>query len=234
MKPYQSIEIIDSEEPLVAIPEDEFKLEIPSAYVKCGADYQGKSPYFLRQGVLSRLRQAQAKLKEIQPDWQLKIFDAYRPINVQQHMVDYTFHSICCDRQVNPQTLTAEEREKLYQEVYQIWAVPSYNPLTPPPHSTGAAIDLTLMTDKGEEIDMGGKIDELPPRCYPHYYTQSQNPQEQKYHQHREILWQVMTYVGFRRHPQEWWHFSYGDQLWAWLENQAQPNDYTVAKYGRV
>ncbi|MDG2329833.1 MAG: M15 family metallopeptidase, partial [Synechococcus sp. cluster2_bin.44] len=22
--------------------------------------------------------------------------------------------------------------------------------------------------------------------------------------------------VGFIQHPNEWWHYSYGDQLWAW------------------
>ena len=25
-----------------------------------------------------------------------------------------------------------------------------------------------------------------------------------------------MTKFGFAQHPNEWWHFSYGDQLWAW------------------
>ena len=234
MKPYQTIKIVECDEPLVAIPSSEFDLEIPSAYVKCGADYQGKSPYFLRQGVLHKLLQAKAKLKDIKPHWHFKIFDAYRPINVQQHMVDYTLNSICLDRQINFPQLTLEEREKLYQEVYQIWAIPSDNPLTPPPHSTGAAIDLTMMTDQREELDMGGKIDELPPNCYPDYYAQSKNALEQKYHHHRYVLWQVMNNAGFRRHPQEWWHFSYGDQLWAWLENQDRPTTNTVAKYGKV
>jgi D-alanyl-D-alanine dipeptidase len=234
MKPYQKIKIRECGEPLVAIPPSEFDLALPSAYVKCGADYQGKSPYYLRQGVLHNLRKAKEKLQEIQPDWQLKIFDAYRPINVQQHMVDYTFNSICLDRQLEPQQLTPEEKDRIHQEVYQIWAIPSDNPLTPPPHSTGAAIDLTLMTKKGQEIDMGGKIDDLPPNCYPDYYAHSDNPHEQEYHRHRSLLGQIMNYAGFRRHPHEWWHFSYGDQLWAWLENQEQPTSNTVAKYGRI
>lgn len=233
MKPYQTIAIIECNEPLIAITESEFRLEKPSAYVKCGADYQGKSPYYLRQGVLNKLLQAKAILKKINPDWQLKIFDAYRPINVQQYMVDYTFRSICDDRQINPEKLTLAEKEKLYQEVYQIWAVPSDNPATPPPHSTGSAIDLTIMTDNGQEIDMGGKIDDLPPTCYPNYYLNSDNPMAKQYHQHRSILYNVMIEAGFRRHPQEWWHFSYGDQLWAWLENEEYHQN-TVAKYGRL
>jgi D-alanyl-D-alanine dipeptidase len=34
------------------------------------------------------------------------------------------------------------------------------------------------------------------------------------------LLNQVMTHSGFQRHPTEWWHFSYGDQLWAWISNE--------------
>ena len=234
MKPYQTIEIVECHEPLVKIPATEFDLEIPSAYVKCGADYQGQSPYFLRQGVLARLLQAKAELNKIKPHWQLKIFDAYRPISIQQHMVDYTFQSMCRDRYLNPQQLSLEEKEKLYQEVYHIWAIPSYNPLTPPPHSTGAAIDLTFMTEEEEEIEMGGNIDELSPRSHPDYYAQATNQKEQQYHSDRQILWQIMSRAGFHRHPNEWWHFSYGDQLWAWLENQVHLEKKIVARYGRA
>ena len=33
----------------------------------------------------------------------------------------------------------------------------------------------------------------------------------------RRLLHWVMTQAGFAGHPDEWWHFSYGDQLWAAL-----------------
>ena len=26
----------------------------------------------------------------------------------------------------------------------------------------------------------------------------------------------AMNQAGFVQHPCEWWHFSFGDQLWAW------------------
>lgn len=29
-----------------------------------------------------------------------------------------------------------------------------------------------------------------------------------------------MNQAGFVQHPNEWWHFSYGDQLWCWISNQ--------------
>lgn len=233
MKPYQIIPIIESKQPLVAIPEKEFILENPSAYVKLGADYEGKSPYFLREEVLERLLKAKHYLKSIKPHWQIKIFDAYRPVTVQQFMVDYTFNSICNHRHLHASFLTSEEKTSIYEEVYQIWAIPSDNPLTPPPHSTGSAIDLTLLDDHGLEVDMGGDIDELSVRSQPNYYQDSIDTQEKLFHQHRQILLEIMNYGGFRRHQGEWWHFSYGDQMWAWLQNLDTPNVNAMAKYGR-
>jgi D-alanyl-D-alanine dipeptidase len=42
-----------------------------------------------------------------------------------------------------------------------------------------------------------------------------------------------MTQAGFERHPQEWWHFSLGDQLWAW-QRQQQTGELVMAHYGRA
>ncbi len=233
MKPYQNIIIKECNEPLVAIPDTEFYLENPSAYVKLGADYQGKSPYFLREGVLERLLIAKQKLNKINPHWQIKIFDAYRPVSVQQFMVDYTFNGICQERGINPQTLTEAEKESIYQEVFKIWAIPSENPLTPPPHSTGGAIDLTIMDENRDIIPMGGEIDELSPISFPDYYVNAESEAEKTYHQNRQILLHIMTEAGLNRHLEEWWHFSYGDQMWAWLQNQANPYGDYIAKYGK-
>jgi len=236
MKPYQNIKIVECHEPLVPIPEGEFILENPPAYVKLGADYHGKSPYYLREEVLKRLLRSKQKLVQLKPSWQIKIFDAYRPLSVQHFMVDYTFNSICVDRGLEPSCLTLWQKASIYDEVYTIWAMPSDNPLTPPPHSTGSAIDLTLC-ENGKEIDMGGEIDELSPRSNPDYYKNSTDEKEQIFHHNREILLEIMTYSGFRRHQGEWWHFSYGDQMWAWLENlessPSMPKTH-LARYGRI
>ena len=29
-----------------------------------------------------------------------------------------------------------------------------------------------------------------------------------------------MKQAGFVQHPNEWWHFSFGDQLWSWFSKQ--------------
>lgn len=234
MKPYQQVPIEECGEALVSVANLNFALESPHAYEKLGAPYGGKSPYFLRQGVLSRLLQAQEVLQQQHPGWNILIFDAYRPVAVQQFMVDYTFAQVLRSRQQTLADLSPDAQSQLWEEVYQLWAVPSYDPATPPPHSTGAAIDITLVDETGNPVDMGGEIDEFSDRSSPDYYLHHPHPQAEIYHHHRQILYTIMRQSGFQRHPKEWWHFSYGDQLWAWLNNQENQTENSIACYGRA
>lgn len=233
-KPYRQVPIQECGEPLVAIPLELFAIETPHPYIKCGADYDGKSPYYLRQGVLDRVIQAQVSLQQIHPGWQIQIFDAYRPVEVQQYMVDYTFNQVVKDRQLNLANLSEAQQQSIGDDVYQIWAIPSFDLATPPPHSTGAAIDITLVDEAGRLVNMGSPIDEMSDRSLPDYFANALDPIEIRYHQNRQLLDRIMTDVGTIRHPSEWWHFSCGDQLWAWLEHQADPQHPLIAHYGRV
>jgi D-alanyl-D-alanine dipeptidase len=81
---------------------------------------------------------------------------------------------------------------------------------------------------------MGSPIDEMSTRSQPDHFANTIDSQSQTYHQHRQILLQIMTQAGFRRHPGEWWHFSIGDQLWAWLINLDDPQYPVTAYYGRA
>lgn len=234
MKPYQKILIRESNEPLIAISLEKFAVENPHPYEKLGAEYGGRSPYCLRRSVLEALEMAQLLLNKSHPGWKLKIYDAYRPVGVQQFMVDYTFHSLLQKHHLTPHTVSPQQRQNLWEQVYQLWAAPSVDKNTPPPHSTGSAVDLTLVNTYNRAIDMGGEIDELSERSHPDYYKDSKQLNEQQYHRHRQLLNRVMTHAGFSRHPHEWWHFSLGDQMWAWLHNQQHPNDVVEARYGRI
>ncbi|WP_310481832.1 M15 family metallopeptidase [Chamaesiphon sp. VAR_48_metabat_403] len=234
LKPYRQVPIQECGEPLVAIPLELFAIETPHPYIKCGADYDGKSPYYLRQGVLDRLIQAQDYLQQIHPGWRIQIFDAYRPVQVQQYMVDYTFHQTVRDRQLDLANLSAAQQQEIWDDVYQVWAIPTFDLATPPPHSTGAAIDITLVDEDGEPVNMGSPIDEMSDRSLPEYFANALDPIEIQYHQNRQLLDRIMTDSGTIRHPSEWWHFSCGDQLWAWLKHQVDPLHPLEAFYGRV
>lgn len=230
-KPYQQITIDDCHEPLVKIPSDIFAFVSPHPYQKLGAPYEDKSPFYVRKGVLDRLIQANQTLQQLRPGWKIQIFDAYRPVVVQQFMVNYTFAELVNAKKLNSTTLNETQREDLWQQVYQFWAMPNLDPTMPPPHSTGAAIDVTLINETGTTIDMGSEIDEISERSLPNYFADNK---EKPYHEHRQTLDQAMRSAGFVRHWNEWWHFSYGDQIWAWMMTQNQPDRLFIARYGRV
>jgi zinc D-Ala-D-Ala dipeptidase len=233
MRPYHQIPIIECGEPLVEIPLKLFAVESPHPYEKLGAPYGTHSPYYLRQSVVENLLQAQNYLQLLQPNWQIQIFDAYRPVAVQQFMVDYSFAEALNQRGLIEAELSPNQRQELWELVYQIWAAPSLYEKTPPPHSTGAAVDVTLVDDQGQIVNMGSLIDELSERSHPDYYANSEYTEAQQYHTHRQLLHEVMLKAGFQRNPREWWHFSYGDQMWAWLNNQSNTNNVFTARYGR-
>lgn len=124
--------------------------------------------------------------------------------------------------------------DEIWEEVYKIWAEPSLDEKTPPPHSTGAAVDVTLVDDAGAIVDMGSPIDEMSERSHPSYFGNATDLQAQQFHANRQLLCDVMETAGFKRNPREWWHFSSGDQMWAWLNNEANPDNSLNARYGRL
>ncbi|MDF5706317.1 MAG: M15 family metallopeptidase [Nostoc sp. S4] len=234
MRPYHQIPIFECGEQMMEIPLKLFAVESPHPYEKLGAPYGKHSPYYLRQSVIKNLIQAQNYLELLRPNWRIQIFDGYRPIAVQQFMVDYSFAQAVQERGLIEVELSPNQRQEIWQAVYEIWAAPSLDEKTPPPHSTGGAVDVTLVDDSGEILNMGSPIDEMSERSHPDYYANSNYPEAQKYHAHRQILRDVMLKAGFQRNPREWWHFSFGDQMWAWLNNQSNPASPVSARYGRL
>ncbi len=234
---YRAVPIAECDDPLVAIPAAPFAFTHPHPYVALGAPYGEASPWMLRQRVLDALLRAQEKLDARRPGWRLKLFDAYRPVAVQAFMVwqEFRAQAALAGRSLaaygDPSELQACDPELyglLAAKVFEFWGMPSEDPRTPPPHSTGAAIDLTLEDASGREVDMGSPIDETTARSYPDHYAAASSPQAQAFHAGRVLLDQAMTAAGFSRHRNEWWHFSLGDQMWAWAQGKSP------AIYGRA
>lgn len=76
-------------------------------------------------------------------------------------------------------------------------------------HQTGGAVDLTLCDNNGTPLDMGS---EYPVKCKEMVTSYVLTP---TINGRRNLLCKVMYKEGFANYPGEWWHFSYGDQLWA-------------------
>ena len=234
MRPWSPIPIVDCGEPLVALPAALLRLE-PHPYVAAGAPYgPGACPFRLRSGVVERLLRAQAALQAQDPQLQLAIFDGWRPLAVQRFMVDHSITAECRARGIDP-ARPSTARDAVVAEVGRFWAPPSEDPSTPPPHSTGAAVDLTLADSRGTAVAMGSEIDAIGAVSEPEHFRQLAADLPEGEDRSRALHWQgnrdllssAMQVAGFAQHPNEWWHFSHGDQLWAWCNGARQ------AIYGR-
>jgi D-alanyl-D-alanine dipeptidase len=78
------------------------------------------------------------------------------------------------------------------------------------PHQTGGAVDLTLVDANGYLLDMGTKYSEFNKKTP----TKSKLITKQQ-SRNRLILLNAMRAAGIQNYPGEWWHFSYGDRMWA-------------------
>ncbi len=227
MRPWSSIPITDCGEPLLELPAALLRLE-PHPYAALGAPYGGgASPFRLRRGVLQRLLAADAALGRQRPGWRLAIFDAWRPLAVQRFMVEQATAEECRRRGVE-RGRPSPALAAVVAEVGRFWAPPSDDPATPPPHSTGAAVDLCLADAAGRPLSLGSPIDAIGAVSEPdHFAAADPGTEAGEWHRRRVLLRAVLAAAGFAQHPNEWWHFSWGDQLWAWRSGAP------AARYGR-
>lgn len=229
----RSIACVECREELIPLPAT-FKLQEPHPYASLGAPYGAHSPFNLRSGVVERLLAAREHLRSLKPEYNFLIWDGYRPLEVQHYMVEHTLAQLADERGLDVAALIPEQREELLSIVFQVWARPDPDPDMPPPHSTGAAVDLTIIDEQGRPLDMGSEIDAFPPLCLPNHYADKTSPEDRLRHSNRELLLSVMNSAGFARLPHEWWHFSYGDKMWAYLRtNGNNPEKGPTALYGR-
>jgi D-alanyl-D-alanine dipeptidase len=82
---------------------------------------------------------------------------------------------------------------------------------SPPPHTTGAAVDLALWdVAKGDYVDTVSPY-EWDEKSAP---TTIRGLSEQA-ERNRRLLVQTLEATGLTNYAGEWWHWSYGDQGWA-------------------
>ncbi len=147
---------------------------------------------------------------------ELDILDAYRPLAVQDYFysiwVPSFLHSIHPEKGIE----WARRETALY------WTTAPADALelecAPPPHSTGGAVDLTLAFINGHRLEMGTIFDDLTSRSRPNHFEvedAAHSFTDLEARSNRRILFHAMVDAGFAPHPLEWWHFSFGDRLWA-------------------
>lgn len=96
---------------------------------------------------------------------------------------------------------------------YEMWKLvpkPGYvaNPDKGSVHNRGAAVDLTLVTLDGGEVEMPTPYDTFTPKAH-HGATDGVSEAAQK---NRERLKAAMVAAGFRINRMEWWHYELGQK----------------------
>jgi D-alanyl-D-alanine dipeptidase len=168
---------------------------------------------WLRRTVADKLRRVNARAGEA--GLELFLFDAWRPRSVQAH-----FHDIWMPGELKRRG-SKLEGAALIEAVERYWAAPSDGEDSPAPHATAAAVDLTLRWKQGEPLWMGSLFDDVTALAHRDRFenlpADSFSFSDEEARAGRRLLHWLMTEEGFAGHPDEWWHFSWGDQLWAAL-----------------
>lgn len=149
--------------------------------------YERLKKAYLQKDVAERLSKVQDYLAKINPGFHLLIYDALRPVSVQQKMWDAL------------DSLPPVERGKFVS-----------NPKNRSLHNMGAAVDLTILDQQGVPLDMGAGYDDIRKIAYPsmekQFLTEGKLTEVQI--GNRDLLRKVMKSQGFRQLQTEWWHFN--------------------------
>lgn len=173
------------------------------------------SQLFVRRTVADRLLAVNARLAA--DGLEVYLFDAWRPQAVQRH-----FHDVWFPAWLRRRAPHLDGRE-LLEEIQKYWAAPSDGAQSPSPHSTGGAVDLTLrFKATGQHLFMGGLFDDATEEAWTDACERRPvvSMSDEDARANRRLLYWAMTEAGFANNPTEWWHYSWGDQMWAKLRNE--------------
>jgi len=227
LKIWNKIPIKDNGDKLIAIPSC-LKFLDPHPYYHLGAPYKDKTSIWkLREEVVNRLVKVNDYLIS-KNSFYLLIYDSWRPLEVQEFMFKRAFLLECEKYDIDISFENIKSYPSILKKVEKFWAYPSHDSRYPPPHSTGGALDVCFSDKDGNLVEMGSMVDQMDETSIPDFYANIKNTEAFIWNSRRNLLREIMTKFGFTQHPNEWWHFSYGDQLWAWKNKKAN------ALYGKI
>jgi D-alanyl-D-alanine dipeptidase len=174
---------------------------------------ESNSFHRVRLSVAEKLVKAAGSLPS---DLRFLVIEGHRALAQQKkHFTDYSTEL----KKLNPDW----GAERIYNEASKYIAPPEIVP----PHSTGGALDITLVDASGKELDMGTELNATPVECENACFTYSEHISAEA-KRNRGILIKALSGVGFINYPTEWWHWSYGDRYWAFVTRQ------TAALFGPI
>jgi len=191
-------ELRESEASALEIFDDEPLVELKHPLVKTLNCYweagweNALAGCWIRKSVAEKLYDITEELPE---RWGLAIFDAWRPLALQNEL----FKAACEDPLI-PEELFAE---------------PSSNPVAPPPHLTGGAVDLTFTVDN-VPLAPGSGFDDITPAAVACFLEEIPGFNRD----FRRFLYWTMHAHDFIVFKEEWWHFEFGTRRWGALTGE--------------
>ena len=156
----------------------------------------------IRKKVLSMLLEAVQYLPD---EYSFVLRYAYRSVEVQQKFW------------IDTNTRLSEiYPDKNIEEIKNIARTMTALPNGCGPHQTGGAIDVLLLKN-GKLVDCGT---EYRSRSYKIRMFCKEISDEAK--NNRRLLRETLSSVGFVYYPGEWWHYCYGDRMWAVYTNRKE------------
>lgn len=153
----------------------------------------------VRMTVALMLAQAAEKLPR---GTDITVIEGFRPLHQQRFMYEHLKAEFA---QRHPEWAKAT----LHRITNTMSAPP--DDICPPPHSTGGAVDLTLINAGSHALlDMTSPFDmddKSAPSSMPGLTNEAQA--------NRRLLFQTLKATGLTNYVGEWWHWSYGDSGWA-------------------
>lgn len=144
--------------------------------------------------------------------YRLKILDAWRPFALQREL--YLMYSEKIIKEFKLYECTKEQKNVA---IARFVSKPVENQNMPPVHTTGGAVDLTIIGKDGCDLYMGTEFDAFTDKANTSYFEKVNDSIARK---NRRLLYYVMTDVGFTNLPSEWWHYDYGDSFWAFYNKK--------------
>lgn len=199
---FEHIEIRENNEPLVDLSGYPFVIE--PFYHQNGLSDDPK--LYAREGIAEKIVAIQSKIGRRK----LKIWDSWRSRVVQNNIYQLYWNDLTNKH-------PAWSKDELKAEVGKFVTVAD-SPERIPPHATGGAIDLTLVEPDNTEVEMGTVFDHFGPEAASFYFEEA--CRNQTIRDNRRNLREAMMAEDFSMDDDEWWHFDYGNQLWAAKRNK--------------
>lgn len=165
-------------------------------------------PLFYNYTLVSYARESVARMLARAADalptgYHLAVLEGWRPLYIQRRMYKTSWERF--------KAMHPDWSDLALKRVVNRFTAP-IDARVPPPHSTGGALDLGLLDDAGQELDLISPFDRRDRRCYL-MDAPGLSPEASL---HRRILSDALLEGGLTNYPSEFWHWSYGDQGWAY------------------